>query len=108
MTCTPFPLCTTPVAPVAFNSASSTLSTSITVQRSLVAQQSTSEIFFFPPSPLVIAALTSSSGPAARVSFPASFFAFTSAFVYSLVSVSSSSRPGVLKLNFLIINLKIK
>ena len=41
-------------APVAFKIASFTSSDLCTVQRSLVAQQSTSEIFFLPPRPLKI------------------------------------------------------
>ena len=38
----------------------------------------------------------------------AAFLALTSAFVYNFVSSSSSSRPGVLRLNFLIRKLKMK
>ena len=54
-------MCTTPDAPVALRIPSFTLEASLTVQRSLVAQQSTSLIFFLPPRPLVIISLSASS-----------------------------------------------
>ena len=101
MICTPCPRWTTPDAPVAFKIPSFTRSALLTVQRSLVAQQSTSSIFAEPPSPLVISALIESSEvPSVPASVFPAFLALTSAFVYSFVVVSSSSRPGVLKSNF--------
>ena len=65
-------------APVAFKIASFTNSDLCTVQRSLVAQQSTSEIFFLPPRPLKIPSETWSSADAL---FSPSFLALTSALV---------------------------
>ena len=57
----------------------------ITVQRSLVAQQSTPSIFFLPPRPLVFNSLNSSC--TASPFFDAfSLFALTSAFVYNFTS----------------------
>ncbi len=125
MICTPFPLCTMPLAPVARSTLSSTRDGSLTLQRSLVAQQSTSEMFALPPRPLVIAALflsvsfsgfapelsapafpSASPAPAAAVS--AFFRSLTSALVYNFISPSSSSLPGVLKSNFRIRNRKIR
>ncbi len=92
-----------PRDPVVLIRASFTLDESATVRRSLVAQQSTPVMLALPPRPLVMVSLTGS----AEVVYFAAFFAFTSAFVYSLVSSSSSSRPGVLKLNFLIRKVKM-
>ena len=71
----------TPAAPDCFNIPSSTLSEFTTVQRSLVAQQSTSEILCFPPRPAHISFETMSfSEPLFSEPF-AALAAFTSAFV---------------------------
>lgn len=66
---------TIPLESVCFRSSSRTFSGFATVIRSLVAQQSTSTIFFFPPRPLVISSLTGSPevAAAAPAVFPASF-----------------------------------
>ena len=72
-----------------------------------MAQQSTPVMLALPPRPLVMVSLTGSAEVVPEVVLFAAFFAFTSAFVYSLVSSSSSSRPGVLKSNFLIRKVKI-
>lgn len=62
---------TIPLESVCFRSSSRTFSGFATVIRSLVAQQSTSTIFFFPPRPLVISSLTGS--PEVAAAAPAVF-----------------------------------
>ena len=58
ITCIPFPFIITPAAPLDFNKDSLTLEGSFTVTRSLVAQQSKSLKFSFPPKPFNIIADT--------------------------------------------------
>ena len=94
-----------PAAPLAFNVASTTLEGSNTVIRSLVAQQSTSLIFFFPPSPAVIKGASSywNRGFVSTASpLAAALAAATSALLYNFGSSLSGSLPGVFQSNFLI------
>ena len=58
ITCTPLPLIITPASPLDFNNASLTFDESLTVIRSLVAQQSTSLKLSAPPKPFKISADT--------------------------------------------------
>ena len=82
---TPWPLMMMPRDPVVLIRASFTLDESATVRRSLVAQQSTPVMLALPPRPLVMVSLTGSAEVVPEVVLFAAFFAFTSAFVYSLV-----------------------
>ena len=98
--CIPLPTSTTPEAPKAFKVALSTFALSLTSTLNLVIHASTLTIFSAPPK------ASNTNGAFSTISLLAPPLApYTSALVNNLVSSSSSSLPGVFKLNLMMMNL---